>query len=1210
MSDSESSSVNSLDALAEEFVARHRRGEHPSMSEYAEKYSELADDIRDLFPGLLLIENVRPEAGESTGPFAPVAARPGLERLGDYRILREIGHGGMGFVYEAEQMSLDRHVALKVLPAAGLMNPTFPERFRREAKAAARLHHTNIVPVFGVGEADGFHFYAMQFIQGQSLDQVLSDVRRLRKRSDDGAGVDDSSRTTSASSVAQALLMGQFDMPSAGEPEKSEAGTAMAQPVTPAEPKSASGLSAGGSKAQYFRSVARVGLQAADALAYAHRQGILHRDIKPSNLLLDQQGTVWITDFGLAKAEGTDELTHTGDIVGTIRFMAPERFDGRSQPQSDVYSLGLTLYELLTLRPAFHETIRERLIEKVLHDPPVPPRKLDPHIPRDLETIVLKCLAKDAADRYATAEELAEDLRRFMADRTIRARRAGQWERLWRWARRNPTVAGLTGGLLTLGFLVCVGSIVAAMRLGQAAEKAQNAERATQEQLTDSLFVQARAGRSSQRPGQRLESLKALAEAAPLSRILERGPEELAKLRNEAIACLALPDARLEREWEGNPTGTSGLAFDAGCERYAWSGADSSVSIRRVTDHAELVRLPTLPAEFTSRWVRLRFSPDGHFLSLWYTQWTRLHALEVWDVKPGVSRPLLSFADATDEPGFAPDGRTVAVGLTDNTVRLFDLAIGQESQRISPGFMPSRLAFHPGGHLIAVASTEKHSVQIHDLEGGKLSHTLAHPSRARAVAWHPDGSRLATGCDDRLIYLWDATLGKKLANLEGHGWDVEDLAFSASGEWLASFGWEMSLRLWDVATRRQLWQMDDVRVLGFHRGVEFMASTLSGNKAQLWSFLPSSEFNMLRHPQVGILSSVFSPDRRWLAASDFDGTTWLWDVLHKREVARVPDEPFASWDPSGKLWLATKKNQLICSTVQSLREAGKEGARLGPPEILLTEADGFKPGAIAWLGGEDQLVLVFQRHGFAQMFALRAGIKKRWERAVGNAVSFHTSPDGRWLAVGSEDGGDGVLIFEAPSGKSVRKLPIGDAVPMFSPDSLWLVTTTGRLPTPGGECCLWRTDTWEKVRSTPLRRISSTPALLTISPDGSLLAVVSAMNEIRLMRLETLEEIATMTAPESGIILGIQIDGDGRYLSANVTNSLHIWDLHRLRQSLREIDLDWDSSGSDNGPNGDPKRDTSREGKQAGRDTSGTESEERTVPALRRDSSHREMVDR
>ncbi len=315
----------------------------------------------------------------------------------------------MGVVYEAEQESLGRHVALKVLPSSAILNPTYLARFRREAQAAGRLHHTNIVPVFGVGECDGVHYYAMQFIQGEGLDKVLADVRRLRRPL--GAG----EALPPEGSVAHTLLTGQFNPPTAADPGKPN--------ELPDSSSLSSRLSPCGPEAEYYRGVARIGVQVADALAYAHRQGILHRDVKPSNLLLDLQGTVWVADFGLAKAEGTEELTHTGDIVGTIRFMAPERFEGKSLPQSDVYGLGLTLYELLTLRPAFDDTNKGRLIDRVLHEPPRPPCKLDPRVPRDLETLVLKCLAKDPRERYATAEALAEDLRRFLADRPIHARR-------------------------------------------------------------------------------------------------------------------------------------------------------------------------------------------------------------------------------------------------------------------------------------------------------------------------------------------------------------------------------------------------------------------------------------------------------------------------------------------------------------------------------------------------------------------------------------------------------------------------------------------------------------------------------------------------------------------------------------------------------------------------------------------------------------------
>src|SRR5262249_35003471 len=221
---------------------------------------------------------------------------------------------------------------------------------------------------------------------------------------------------------------------------------------------------------QYWQSVARVGLQVAEALAQAASQGILHRDIKPSNLLLDETGNVWVTDFGLAKAHSDgDDLTHTGDIIGTLRYMAPERFNGKVDVRSDVYSLGLTLYELLTLRPAFDEEDRNKLVKQVMHDEPPRPRKLNPSVPRDLETVVLKAISRDPAHRYQTPTEMAEDLNRFVEALPVKARRVNASERLWRWCGRNPLVASLTVAIASLLFVVAIGATVSAVRLGESA---------------------------------------------------------------------------------------------------------------------------------------------------------------------------------------------------------------------------------------------------------------------------------------------------------------------------------------------------------------------------------------------------------------------------------------------------------------------------------------------------------------------------------------------------------------------------------------------------------------------------------------------------------------------------------------------------------------------------------------------------------------------
>jgi eukaryotic-like serine/threonine-protein kinase len=367
--DPSSGSRDPVELLAEEFLARHRRGERPALAEYTARYPALADRIRDVFPMLVVMEEAdsgaaSPGDAPGTGPAGASdrdGARP--DRIAGYRILREVGRGGMGVVYEAEQLSLGRHVALKVLPEPIARDARGLERFRREARAAARLHHTNIVPVHEVGQDGGVVFYAMQFIRGQPLDAVLGELEALRRGPRAPRGPDAPEAMTNASEVARSLRTGRFEGGPAADPDR-----ASEAPPTATLPTAAGGSSAvlpgqsepsaaEAGRRPYDRSVAQVGVQVAEALAYAHREGVVHRDIKPSNLLLDADGRVWVADFGLAKTDG-DALTHTGDVVGTLRYMAPERFRGWSDPRSDVYSLGLTLHEMLLLRPAFESDDR------------------------------------------------------------------------------------------------------------------------------------------------------------------------------------------------------------------------------------------------------------------------------------------------------------------------------------------------------------------------------------------------------------------------------------------------------------------------------------------------------------------------------------------------------------------------------------------------------------------------------------------------------------------------------------------------------------------------------------------------------------------------------------------------------------------------------------------------------------------------------------
>lgn len=355
-----------LELLCEQFSEALRAGENPSIQEFADRLPEHAEQALPILQSIALMEgassseNLRRRAESKWQRFS----QRSLTQLGDFRIVREIGRGGMGIIYEAEQLSLKRSVALKVLSPAIADSKKQLERFRRESEAIARLHHTNIVPVFGIGEEEGIHYFAMQLIDGQPLNCRLD--------------------------------------------------------LTPNQ-------------------IARLGIQAASAVAYAHQHGVLHRDIKPSNLLLDKEQQLWVTDFGLAKLTDVGQLTQDGDIMGTLRYMAPEQLEGTSDARSDVYALGLTLYELAAKRPAFDDSTS--LASRIRNQHVPSPRNFNPELPHDLETIILKTTARDAAARYQTAGELLEDLRRFADDRPILARRESLIDRTRRWMRHNPVVA-------------------------------------------------------------------------------------------------------------------------------------------------------------------------------------------------------------------------------------------------------------------------------------------------------------------------------------------------------------------------------------------------------------------------------------------------------------------------------------------------------------------------------------------------------------------------------------------------------------------------------------------------------------------------------------------------------------------------------------------------------------------------------------------------
>jgi serine/threonine protein kinase/tetratricopeptide (TPR) repeat protein len=428
----------------EEYMAAQQAGRPLDRHAFLARHADLAPALAQCLDGLKMIQAAAPLLRDpSSGDGWDVLAGAVVPEvpLGDYRLVREIGRGGMGVVYEAIQMSLGRRVALKVLPFASALDARQLQRFKNEAQAAAQLHHTHIVPVYGVGCERGVHYYAMQLIDGQTLAALIHEWRQQE-------GLE---------GPATVIQPSPPDQPTTGfTPSVLPASDTATQPAAQATTqRSIRGMA-------FFRTAAELAIQAAEALEHAHQMGVIHRDIKPANLLVDRRGSLWVTDFGLAHCRSQSGLTMTGDLVGTLRYMSPEQAlaqRGAVDQRSDVYSLGVTLYEVLTLTPAFGGSDREELLRQITFEEPRAPRRINKAIPAELETIVLKAMAKNPDERYSTAGELADDLRRYLEDRPITARRPTLAQRARKWARRHKPVVMSAAAALVVVLAVLAGSV-------------------------------------------------------------------------------------------------------------------------------------------------------------------------------------------------------------------------------------------------------------------------------------------------------------------------------------------------------------------------------------------------------------------------------------------------------------------------------------------------------------------------------------------------------------------------------------------------------------------------------------------------------------------------------------------------------------------------------------------------------------------------------
>ncbi len=429
------------------------------------KHPEFADEIHSIASSLDLLHHATHEMRPDSRKTDKLPA--GTKRLGDFEIGREIGRGGMGVVYEARQLSLQRQVALKVLPFAAMWDQKQIARFRNEALAAAQLHHPNIVPVFAVGQERGVHFYAMQFIEGRSLDQVVLELQRA----DDVRSKPQALASTALGHTTKAAIN-----------------------LTAGEPASDFSVQHSRDRAGYCRAIAELGLQAAEALHHAHEYGVVHRDVKPSNLIVDGSAKLWVADFGLARIQSSPGITMTGDVVGTLRYMSPEQAAGQHtlvDTRTDIYGLGAALYELLTLQAAFPGEDRHTVLRDIGAKEPVPPRAINPSIPVDLETIILQAMSKSRDSRYATAQAFADDLQRFLEGKPTLARRPTLVDRTAKWVRRHRNMVALAAAFL---LTITIGSTFAALKIASEKQRTEVALSEAKQNLAraEAHFVQAR----------------------------------------------------------------------------------------------------------------------------------------------------------------------------------------------------------------------------------------------------------------------------------------------------------------------------------------------------------------------------------------------------------------------------------------------------------------------------------------------------------------------------------------------------------------------------------------------------------------------------------------------------------------------------------------------------------------------------------------------